>query len=572
LARAPLFRQLARAFAAIRRARTNGIDPLEQLERDREARAQRTLSRRSILGAAASGAILSALPGCDGGQTATSDGPVVIVGGGIAGLHCAYRLSKKGVMATVYDAAPRVGGRMFSDRTTFPDGQLCELGGELIDTGHLTMHDLAAELQIELVDYMDDDPSLEKLVAHIGGAQLAMPDILTGFAPIAAEIDAALATLTDQDDLFVYHDKPNGGEALDAMSISAWFDSIGAMGPVRTLLEVAYNIEYGLETTEQNVLNMLFLISTATDELLLFGDSDERFHTKDGNDTFPTRLSEELDPAQIELEARLTALMENSDGSYTLTFERGSSTFDVGAAHVVLALPFTMLREVDTNVELSAPKAKAIAELGYGTNAKLMCGFSSRPWRETHGSNGETFSDLGYQSTWETSRLQAGASGIITNFTGGIPGVAAGDGTPEERMADFLAQLDTVFPGVQAASNGKVARFHWPTYPFTKGSYSCYKVGQYTTITGAEILREGNLHFAGEHTSLDAQGYMEGGALTGAMAAEEVAADLGAPTNTQSLGEPSALMSPAERITARAALTRQYRRYKTALRKLRRAR
>jgi monoamine oxidase len=402
--------------------------------------------------------------------------------------------------------------------------------------------------------------------------KLDMADILAGFAPIAAKIDEALATLTDQEDLFVYFDKPNGGEALDALSITAWLDSIGAMGPARALLEVAYNIEYGLEPSEQNVLNMLFLISTATDELHIFGDSDERFHTKEGNDIYVTRLAEELDPAQIELEARLTALMEKSDGSYTLTFSRGSSTFDVEAAHVVLALPFTMLREVETNVEYPAPKAKAIAELGYGTNAKLMVGFSSRPWRETHGSNGETFTDMAYQSTWETSRLQAGASGIITNFTGGDPGVAVGDGTPEERMADFLTQFDTVFPGAAAASNGKVARFHWPTHPFTKGSYSCYKVGQYTTITGVEIQRHGNIHFAGEHTSLDAQGYMEGAALTGAMAALEVAADLGPGKDAQALATRAGSASPAGRITTRAALAREHRRYKTALRKPRRAR
>jgi monoamine oxidase len=57
-------------------------------------------------------------------------------------------------------------------------------------------------------------------------------------------------------------------------------------------------------------------------------------------------------------------------------------------------------------------------------------------------------------------------------------------------------------------------------------SYSYWKVGQYHTIGGYEGLRQGNVHFAGEHCSQDFQGYMEGGASTGVAAANEVLADL----------------------------------------------
>ena len=559
---------------------------MEQHERESEARARRLvvpaeprivvpgrgMSRRALLGAAASGAAVAGLPGCseDPLPSPEVDPTVVIVGAGMAGLHCAYRLAQRGVVATLYDAADRVGGRMFTDRSIFPDGQHSELGGELIDTGHETMLDLATELEIELLDYEDDDPSLERLTAYIGGAKLTTEEILTGFAPIAAKIDEALASLHDQDFGFVTFDQPNGGNALDALSIADWLDGIGADGPARTLLEIAYNIEYGLETHEQNVLNMLFLISTETDELRLFGDSDERFHTKDGNDTFTTRLAEALDPAQIELSARLVAFKEQPDGAYVLTFEREGSLLEVAADHVVLTLPFTMLRQVETNVTFTPPKAAAIAELGYGTNSKLMVGFDARPWREQHGSNGETFSDLPYQATWETSRLQPGASGILTNFTGGARGAAAGMGEPEDRAADFLDQLEEVFPGSKAAHNGKVARFHWPTHPFTNGSYSAYRVGQYTKLAGSEILRHGNIHFAGEHTSTDYQGYMEGAALTGSMAATEILEDLGlvekAPQSWAKAG--SSLATPADRIMLRAALARRHRRYRTALRKM----
>jgi monoamine oxidase len=67
---------------------------------------------------------------------------------------------------------------------------------------------------------------------------------------------------------------------------------------------------------------------------------------------------------------------------------------------------------------------------------------------------------------------------------------------------------------------------HWPSYEFTEGSYTCYLPGQWS-FWGHEGEREGNVHFCGEHTSADFQGWMEGGAETGAFAAKEVLDDLG---------------------------------------------
>jgi hypothetical protein len=73
---------------------------------------------------------------------------------------------------------------------------------------------------------------------------------------------------------------------------------------------------------------------------------------------------------------------------------------------------------------------------------------------------------------------------------------------------------------------GSARRAHWASAPNAKGSYTCYRPGQWS-FWSTEGLREGNLHFAGEHTSLDFQGWMEGAAETGAFAAAEVLNDLG---------------------------------------------
>lgn len=147
MARTPLLRSLSRLFQISRAARRTGIPAPELLAMRRE---RDVLPRRRFLEMSAAALTLPIAASACGDEptppNTEGDPTIAIVGGGIAGLHCAYRLKKLGVAATVYEASKRIGGRMFSDRTTFPDGQHCELGGELIDTGHATMLDLAAEL------------------------------------------------------------------------------------------------------------------------------------------------------------------------------------------------------------------------------------------------------------------------------------------------------------------------------------------------------------------------------------------------------------------------------------------
>jgi monoamine oxidase len=94
-------------------------------------------------------------------------------------------------------------------------------------------------------------------------------------------------------------------------------------------------------------------------------------------------------------------------------------------------------------------------------------------------------------------------------------------------LADYLDQFDQLFPGVSAAYNGK-SHYVWSSGdPHILGAYSYLKVGQYTGFNGIQGQPEGNLHFAGEHTSIDFQGYIEGALQSGYRCAEEVAGGRG---------------------------------------------
>ncbi|MGH2522766.1 MAG: flavin monoamine oxidase family protein, partial [Anaerolineales bacterium] len=285
----------------------------------------------------------------------------------------------------------------------------------------------------------------------------------------------------------------------------------------------AYNVEYGAESSEQSSLNLLYLLGySGQGKLRIFGPSNEKYHVRGGNDQIPARLADAL-VGQINLNQELRAIKRNSNGSYTLTFKNGQSTHDVIADRVVLALPFSILRRsVDYRRAGFKPlKVTAITEMGMGTNSKLHLQFTDRHW-ESLDCNGETFADTGYQNTWDVTRAQPGRSGILVDYTGGNIGASFNSGTPASRAGQFLAQIEPVLPGLSAKWNGKATLDYWTGDPWTRGSYSYWKVGQYTQFAGVEREPEGNCFFAGEHTSIDFQGYLNGAVETGQRAADEV--------------------------------------------------
>jgi monoamine oxidase len=56
-----------------------------------------------------------------------------------------------------------------------------------------------------------------------------------------------------------------------------------------------------------------------------------------------------------------------------------------------------------------------------------------------------------------------------------------------------------------------------------RGSYAAFLVGQYTRFSQrVRAGREGGVHFAGEHTDTDQQGYIDGAVRSGERAAREL--------------------------------------------------
>jgi monoamine oxidase len=529
MARTPLLNAFQRLAADHRAAERLGV-PVAELP---------DYSRREFLKrAGAAGAALTLPAALARGARAATAPRIAIVGGGIAGLTAALTLADKRVASTVYEASTRVGGRMHSDTGYWDNGQVSEFCGELIVTGHMTIRHLAQRFGLPTVDLNGAQPNgTEDTYWFFGGyypKELADKD----FQPIHNTLQGQVQATSYPTTLETHTD---AGVFFDQMSVYDWIATYvdgGHRSRMGSLLNVAYNIEYGAETKDQAALNLMYLLGyqASPGNFAIFGASDERFHIAGGNQRLPEAIATYLGAQSIKLGWSMQSIRANADDTVTMTFSTPDGPQTVTADRVILALPFTVLRTLDySRAGFNSLKKTAITKLGAGRNAKLQLQFTSRYWN-AQDSNGNVYTDLGLQSGWDVTRAQEGVTGIFVDYAGGNVAGAFKPSTPYSNIAtnpevttyaqSVLAKLDTVFPGIADRWNGKATLSVPMLDPNLLCSYSYWRVGQYTSFSGYEGVAQGAIHFAGEHCSQDFQGYMEGGASEGVRAAGEVLAGL----------------------------------------------
>src|SRR4029077_14284604 len=118
-----------------------------------------------------------------------------------------------------------------------------------------------------------------------------------------------------------------------------------------------------------------------------------------------------LPPGSVKLNNRLTGIVKNSDGTFTLKVQTSSGSEDHVFDHVIMTIPFSVLRTILPSdaayraAGFNALKQTAITQLGCGKNAKLHLQFDTRFWRQTNQawgkSTGTSFADTGYQNSWD---------------------------------------------------------------------------------------------------------------------------------------------------------------------------
>lgn len=478
---------------------------------------------------------------------------IVVVGAGIAGLNAALTLQDGDLPCDIYEASNHVGGRMHSDASTWGDGMVSEWCGEFIDGDHETLWQLIERFGLQTIDLGYERFDRTHSVMFFSNRYYPAEEFARDFQAINAIIgqqarEAGYPT--------THTHYTETGYRLDHLSIYDWIEQYvpgGHATPMGRMLDNAGTGYFGLDSTLQSSLNLVYMFDSwnsaddSTDSEPVRGSGK----IAGGNQQLPQAIARSLPEGCIHLNHRLRALKRNLDDSITLSFVTPDGVVEATCEHVILTLPFSTLRHLDyRQAGFDALKQAAIEQLGYGTISKLFLQFDTPywyhegPWKRDN--NGFILTDLDIQTLWDTSLGQHGTHGLLVDYTSGHKGAAYAPPSPyatsvesgsiQRYARNCLEQLERVFPGISAHYTGKAALSYSTGDPHLLGSYACWRVGQYTSFGGYEGARQGPVHFAGEHCSVEFQGFMEGAAREGTRAAREILNDFRLEQNTASAG------------------------------------
>lgn len=496
-----------------------------------------TQSVKAAAGVAIAYNFPSYLTSCkSGNQTETKDEnllDIAILGGGMSGLNCANHLLGSGLDFKIFEADRRVGGRILTHyNDSMGLGIFPEFGGDFIDSDHQDMLDLAKEFNLELLDMIAEQEANDwvKDIYYFDNRKISEEEIIQEFMKIAPKI------AEDVDSLGENYDTPHA-EILDNTPLSEYIQSLNCANWLKDLFVAAWVAEYGLDCEELSTINMLDMIDTSTEEgFKVFGSSDERYRIKGGNSEIIKGLAVKVGKDKIHNGYEVKSIVEQEDGSYLISFNNDEA---IKSKAIVCTLPFTILRNLKLDLKSnSAEKRKCIDELGYGKNTKLVLGYDSQPWRnKENNAMGYLFTN-NMTNGWDGSvnKTENNTNGAYVAYFGGeYSQKLCNDSTqsplapathvwrtelPKEKVLGYVVELDKIFINSKAHFTGHHVFVNWIDYPYVKASYSCYKVGQWSSIAGLEMEPVGNFFFAGEHCSELFQGFMNGAAETGRRVAE----------------------------------------------------
>lgn len=508
------------------------------------------VDRRGFLKGAGVAAAALAAAGLSGktvlrpARAEAATGPrIAIIGGGLAGLRTAHKLwIDRGLKSTVYEAAEDAGGRCETLRGFFLNGQNPEMHGEFINSEHLSMKNLAARYGLGFDDTWDT-PQGTVDTYWINNHRYTQDQVTQDWKAFGYD---TFHWAVQQVEAPQTWDNHNAQAAIwDQQDVQTWLTNYLPGGSSTDLYKLALECIAGEwdEAPKVTALGMIWMWGYNTSKktahsyqsksYLYTTGGDERWHITGGNDQIVTGMLGELPAGTVVYNTACVAVAKNADGTYALTLKSGSKTSTVTVDHVVIAAPFSSLR---ANVDLSKAgisplKMTAIQNQGMCQDGKVLLQFNGHPWY-LNGYDGYMLADSPTNWLWECAPLQTGPTAVMLNYT--VTSVTANyikkyrltaeEGVAPQGLVDtILAPLDTYFgPGVKAAYNGK-AYYHFGTNnKWLKGAYMSYMPGQITGFSGIESVREGNIHFAGDCTSWDFGGFMEGAVESAERAATEI--------------------------------------------------
>ncbi len=430
----------------------------------------------------------------------------MVAGAGLAGLSAARELEKRGAAVTVVEARDRVGGRVHTIRGAFASRQHAEAGADLIEGGQEHVMSLARELGLTPARILRRGFGFYgidhrgKATIRTGPGRLMsvgryLGDAIRDFTLAEQRWDSAVAA------------------RLGRFSVASWLERAKAPADVRASMR-AFR---GFFLADPEDLSLLPLV----EQFAEWGapGRDEMFRIEGGNDRLASGLARRLRGALL-LKTIVRRIVRRRDGVIVTIEALGQPHTEIHADYVVCALPASTARGVTFEPALPDPQHDAIAHLRYGCATKLLLQFERRFWRKP-GRPLAFGSDAPFGAMWDASEDQRGPHAILTFLAGGHASAALQEILREEGERGVVRRLDWLGRPTRLLASQSVV---WDHDPWSRGGYAYFDPGFDPLWRGWLARPAGRLVFAGEHTSIKYQGYMNGAIETGLRAAAEISA------------------------------------------------
>ncbi len=432
---------------------------------------------------------------------------VLVAGAGLAGLAAARDLMLSGADVTVVDARHCVGGRVQTIRNGFVAGQHAEAGGDLIDEGQDEIRQLATELGLTMAGILRGGFGYVRSDAN-GRPRIATQSGTGGWDRLGAALSPLVRAYRLAEQRW---DSPVTAD-LARRSVAEWLDEVKADAELRA---IASGMR-GFFLADPDELSLLALVDQ-------FASSDEPgwklYRIEGGNDRLATALAATLGD-RVKLNTEVVAISHRGR-EVRISIKNGRTVSQITRDYLVLAMPATLLRRVPISPALPPQQHDAIARLKYGRGTKTLVQFAHRFWRVT-GRPRAFGSSLPFGAVWDANEEQRGRPGILSLLAGGGASGLTQSIIARGGMTALVSALDWM-----GARNAEVLKAHqtvWEADPWVRGGYAFFDPS-YDSALRLWLPRPfGRLFFAGEHTSMRWQGYMNGAIESGRRAAAEVEA------------------------------------------------
>jgi monoamine oxidase len=425
---------------------------------------------------------------------------VLIAGAGLAGLTAARELTRAGMAVTVIDARDRVGGRVHT--VHFPDGGYGELGGEFIDAEHKELRALADELGVGLVRVLRGGFTHRYRTGRGYQVSRTRPWDALGdsLAPLVHRYKRARGR-NDADAI----------REMSALSLREWLRRHDADRELHAMADLMR----GFFLADPDDLSVLAVVQQIAD-----GGSPaqvEMYRIQGGGQRLVEALHASTS-ARLLLEHVLRRVVHATDRVIAHVHDERGLLQELEADALLLTLPPLALTAVLFQPAIPDDQWRAFTRLRAGCATKLVVQSRHDLLAGRRARAFATDTDLG--AFWDASEGQPDGAGRVLTFLAG--------GSASRRLRARIhrgasAALDELcWLGVAGAPIASTASATWEDDPWAGGGYAYFDPGfdpSWRPLLGRHI---GRLFFAGEHTSEDWQGYMNGAVESGLRAAREL--------------------------------------------------